>query len=152
MKPSTHSTEARSKPNSPSVYWPRCATTSAALSRISLSGGADMGSPRGAPCCTSPEAASIAGAAQELGFELVEQRAGAVLVLRDGVLAVEKDGLLGEEKARAPAGGLELEGGDRDRDQRVVHMHLVGGDDALVADDVAVDGVVVIGRAARSAA
>jgi hypothetical protein len=44
--------------------------------------------------------------------------------------------------------GAELDGGHRDRDQRLVDVHRVGVDDPPVGDDVLVAGLVGVDRAA----
>src|SRR5439155_6416794 len=68
------------------------------------------------------------------------------------VVTVEERALLGIDQARARAVGFELGGGHRDRDLRVVEVHIVGSDNALVGHDVLDERLEGIGWAAAGCA
>src|SRR5712692_4063766 len=68
-----------------------------------------------------------------------EQLAGAVLARGGGVVSVEESAVPGVGQARAASLGFELDGRQRHRDPRVAHVHVVGGDDALIGHDVLVE-------------
>src|SRR5207244_12966511 len=89
---------------------------------------------RSGPCALS----------REIGVEETQQASGAVLAKVAAVEAVEERALLGERQRRSVAIGRELDGSHRHRRALVVQVHLVRVDDALVRDDVLVDGLVAV--------
>src|SRR6266849_7035715 len=75
-------------------------------------------------------------------MQLVEQLGAAQLALPGLLGAVEELPLLGVDEAGAVAGREELDAGERRGDALAKGGHRVHEDDALVGDDVLVDGGV----------
>jgi hypothetical protein len=86
------------------------------------------------------------------GGELAQQPAGTLLARAGIVMAVEEHALLGELQPRALAFRHQLDRRQRHRDARVVEMHVVGIDDALVRHDVLIDAREGVHRTALRAA